>query len=144
MRKLVALIFTLGLVLLAEPASARTEQFRLQWTQPCSTVDGDDLDLNNDNVCELLTGFRVYTEAGEFISGLPEDGKRTYDFSFNAPWGEQCFKMTAVMDDPSDPGQVLESDFSNVGGCKLVRPSKPQSPNITINLKVQVNNLNVQ
>lgn len=125
-------------LLLAIPlaAQARNETFTVQWQQICQTVPdasgvSESLDSNGDGICDLLSGFRLYTEAGEFITGIPEDGSRQYTWSYNVPWGERCHYMTAVMDDPTSPGAVLESDPSNIGACKVVRPGKPQPPNVT-------------
>jgi hypothetical protein len=34
------------------------------------------------------------------------------------------------MDDPMRPGELLESDFSNVGGCFDFAPGKPRAPEV--------------
>lgn len=117
------------ILLLVAPGSwAATRDFLFQWTQECLTTEGDDLDLDDDGICELLTGFRFYEQSGAYITGLPEDGTRTHTLRLNQPWGQRCFQMTAVMDDPVNSGQVLESAKSNVGACKDVFPGNPNAP----------------
>lgn len=105
--------------------------FTLSWTHDCETVQGDNLDLNGDGICEGLRGFRIYTEPGLFVTEVPADGRRTYTVTYPAPYGTQCHQMTAVMDDPVNSGQVLESAKSNVGACHLVEPGDPEPPTVT-------------
>jgi hypothetical protein len=117
---------------MAQAVEAANREFTGEFTQECLTVDGDDLDPNGDGICELLTGFRVYTEQDEFIYGMPETGARTWNFLYNAPmWSTQCWKMTAVIDDPDNPGTVFESVYSNTGACQRVVPGNPKPPRQT-------------
>ena len=111
-------------------ANAAVRDFVVEWTQECVTVEGDSLDADGDGVCEMLNGFRFYTRDGEFITAVNEDGSRTTTLRYNAPWGTQCHKMTAVMDDPVNAGAIIESDFSDVGACRDVVPGKPVRPQI--------------
>ena len=122
-------LLILAIFLLPAAAFAKNQTFVGEFTHSCMTVEGDTLDPNGDGVCEELTGFRVYTEAGEFVYGMPETGVRTWEFIYNAPtWTIQCFKMTAVIENPADPTDVIESDFSNTGACAEIRPGKPVAP----------------
>jgi hypothetical protein len=116
----------------AQSSEAAMRDNPFEWTQDCATINGDTLDPNGDGVCELLTlGFRFYTESGEFITGIAEDGTRSYNVRYNMPWGlNQCHYMTAVMDDPLVEGGVLESVPSNVGACRDVVPGDPKSPTV--------------
>ena len=119
------------LLLLPSLTWAATRDFTVNWTQECMTTEGDDLDLDDDGICEGLTGFRFYTEVGGFIEGIVEDGTRSHTFRYNAPWGTQCHVMKSVMDDPINIGQVLESFMSNIGACKDVAPGNPNAPVVT-------------
>ncbi len=119
------------LLLLPTTAWAATRDFPVSWTQECLTNEGDNLDLDGDGICEGLTGFRFYTEQGQFIEGIAEDGIRAHTIRYNAPWGTQCHVMTAVMDDPINIGQVLESVMSNTAACRDVVPGNPNAPVIT-------------
>lgn len=119
------IIITLLLAALATTGYAVTRDFSVSWTQPCATIEGDDLDLDNDGICELLTGFRIYTDEGEFVTGLPEDGTRTHVFPYNTTYGTQCFVMTAYLE---HEGVTHESPISNTGGCLDVVPGKPVAP----------------
>lgn len=117
------------LLLLPISAYAKNQTFVGEFTHDCMTVDGDNLDADGDGICEGLTGFRVFTESGEFVYGMPETGVRTWSFIYNAPtWTNQCFQMTAIIENPSDPTDVIESDLSNVGACADIRPGKPTAP----------------
>lgn len=124
------ILLLIATLLLPYAAEAATRDFVVNWSQVCETVDGDTLDADGDGICEDLVGFRVYTEAGQFINGLPEDGTRQFSFRINVPWGTSCFKMTSTMLHPIT-GELLESDWSNIGACKDVVPGKPRSPVLT-------------
>ena len=132
-RSLIALL----LLLLAYPVGAKEVTSEVRFTHDCATVDDPvgeaSLDTDSDlSVCELLTGFRIYDQDGNYLGGIPEDGTRSITVSRNAPvWTESCIRLTAVMDDLFNPGVVLESDLSNAGGCVPVRPGKPNSPKTT-------------
>ena len=118
-------------LLLPVTAYAATRDFPHTWSQECMTTEGDNLDVDGDGICEGLTGFRFYTETGQFIEGIVEDGTRSHTIRYNAPWGTQCHVMTAVMDDPINVGQVLESVMSNTGACRDVVPGNPKAPAVT-------------
>jgi hypothetical protein len=124
--------YLLFILLLPMLALAATRDFPVEWSQECATVDGDSLDLDGDGVCELLTGFRFYDAAGNYLDGIPETGARSHTLRYNAPWGQSCHYMTAVMDDPLNAGSVLESEPSNTAACLDVVPGNPKSP-IVIN-----------
>lgn len=129
----IATLMLIGILIVGgiSDALGATRTFTVSFSHDCMTVEGDTLDEDGDGICEALNGYRIYTEQGEFITGLPEDGTRTHEFRYNAPWGVQCLKMTAHMTDPIDPATTLESDFSNTGACLEVRPGKPTSPSVS-------------
>jgi hypothetical protein len=115
------------LLLLPFGVEARMQDFHIPFSMVCQTVDGESLDADGDGICEMLNGFRVYDDLGNFVTGIAEDGTRTISLTHNVKWGEQCLRMTAHMTDPTD-GTDLESDFSNRGACVTVRPGKPVPP----------------
>lgn len=104
-----------------------------EWQHDCMTTNGDSLDTDQDGVCEGLTiGWRFYTAEGAFITGIAEDGTRSYNVRYNMDWNtDQCHYMTAVMDDPLLVGGVLESLPSNAGACREVVPGDPKAPTQT-------------
>lgn len=125
------LLIALLLILPAASCYAATRDYSVSFTQLCETVEGDSLDQDGDGICEDLDGFRVYDDAGNFVTGIPEDGTRTISFRMNRPWGEQCVRLTSHMTDPID-GSFSESDLSeNRGGCVLVRPGRPTAPTVS-------------
>lgn len=117
------LLLTL-LLLLPLAAEARNVDLPVRFTQECATVDGDDLDLNDDGICELLDGFRLYNAAGEFVYGLAEDGTREFTHRMNLGFARHCFYMTSHL---TANGQAFESDPSNQT-CIDVFPGKPVPP----------------
>lgn len=124
----------LVLIILIFPISAwaATRDNVINFTQECMTVEGDNLDLDGDGICEGLTGFRLYDAFGNFIIGITEDGTRSFNARYNMPWGlNQCHTLTAIMDDPINIGQVNESVISNLGACRDVIPGNPKPPVIT-------------
>ena len=122
-------LFLLLLLLLPSSTLAATRDNLFNWTQECLTTQGDDLDLDDDGICELLTGFRFYDPSGGFITGIVEDGTRSFNVRYNMPWGlNQCHTMTAIMNDPITPGQVNESVMSNIKACRDVTPGNPNAP----------------
>lgn len=122
--------YLIMLLLLVLPISAysATRDATFNWSQECATEAGDSLDIDGDGICEGLTGFRFYTESGAYLDGIAEDGTRTHTVRYNMDWGTQCHYMTAVMEDPNNPGAVLESVPSNTAACVDVVPGKPKAP----------------
>ena len=111
------------LMALAMVASAATRDHLIRWIPPTETVDGDPLDADGDGVAELLDGFRLYTETGQLVQDFPDGQLTEATIRYNFNWGTTCFKMTAY-------NSTGESDYSNVGACKLVEPGRPKPPRV--------------
>lgn len=104
-------------------ADAATRDFPIAWTHSLETIEGDSLDPNGDGIPELLGGYKLYTSDGVFVQAFPPT-QSSATVRLNVPYGNQCFKMKAwhKLD-----GVEEESDWSNVGACREVKPGKPKN-----------------
>lgn len=128
MRRFLAIaVFLVFAPFVVGTAHAANRDVLFVWSQVCSTVEGDDLDLNDDGVCEQMEGFRFYTNNGDYITGITETGIREHSVRMNLDWGRACFQMTSTMIDPVN-GSIIESAFSNEGACIDVVPGRPTPP----------------